>query len=148
MTTAALLLVRHVRGEEDLGKEFVSTGIFVVSLEGAGLFCHHKQPSSPSCVAHYLEHRMENLSSSSFRMYIVFLTFFLCFGALSEKALLSAVDLWLTVFEAWYLNKDYFPSTNSGERCDLGIVVQVAKIISACLVIPSFEVSRFSQGCM
>lgn len=67
---------------------------------------------------------------------------------LSEKALLFVVDLWLPGFEERYLNKDYFPSSNNGERHYLGIVVQVAKIISICLVIPPFEVSRFSQGCM
>lgn len=74
--------------------------------------------------------------------------FFSCFWVLSEKSLLSTVDLWLPVFEDLYLNKDYFPSSINGERCDLRIVVQVAKIISACLVAPSFEVSRLSQGCM
>lgn len=51
---------------------------------------------------------------------------------LSEKALLSAGDHWLPMFEDRYLNKDYFPSSNNGERCDLSIVVQVAKIVPAC----------------
>lgn len=81
-------------------------------------------------------------------IYMAYFNFFSCFWVLSGKSLLSAVNLWLPVFEDQYLSKDYFPSSNKGERCDLGIVVQVAKIISACLVTPSFEVFRFSQGCM
>lgn len=79
---------------------------------------------------------------------MAYFNFFSYFWVLSGKSLLSAVNLWLPVFEDQYLSKDYFPSSNKGERCDLGIVVQVAKIISACLVTSSFEVSRFSQGCM
>lgn len=149
--TTVLLLVRHGHGEWEPRKDFGSTGIFVVPLEGAGLFCHHKQPFFPSCVERYLGHCMENLSSSSFINvcgFCWFFFFFSCFWVLSEKSLLSTVDLWLPVFEDLYLNKDYFPSSINGERCDLGIVVQVAKIISACLVAPSFEVSRFSRGCM
>lgn len=84
--TTALLLVRHTCGEGEPGEDFGSTGIFVVSLEGARLFCHHKQPFSPSYVTHYLGHCMENLSSSSFRnVHSIFKFFFHVFGRQVEK---------------------------------------------------------------
>lgn len=77
--TTVLLLVRHGHGEWEPRKDFGSTGIFVVPLEGAGLFCHHKQPFFPSCVERYLGHCMENLSSSSFINVCGFCCFFFFF---------------------------------------------------------------------
>jgi len=92
---------------------------------------------------------MENLSPSFRNLPSNFVVFFSPrFCVLSGNTLLYAQDLCLPAFEDWYLDKDYFPSGNNGERCGLDIVVQVAKIISACLVTSSFEVSRCSQGCM
>lgn len=58
LRTAAVLLVRHGRGKAEPGEDFGSTGIFVVPLEGAGLFCHHKQLFSTSYITHYLENCM------------------------------------------------------------------------------------------
>lgn len=123
------------------------TVFFVVPLEVAGLFCHHIKSLTRSYVTHYLGHCMEN-PSPSFRNLPSSFLFFQCFWVLTENTLLSARDLWPPVFEDHYLNEDCFPSRNNGERRDLGIVAQVAKIISACLVTSSFEVSRCSQGCM
>lgn len=123
------------------------TLVFVIPLEVAEISCHHIKTLARSYVSRNLGHCMEN-PSRSFRNLPSSFFFFQCFWVLSENTLLSARDLWLPVFEDHYLNEDCFPSRNNGERRGLGIVAQVAKIISACLVTSSFEVSRCSQGCM